>query len=63
MRWYIERAGERRGNVISHAEQVADVTALIEAEPLVTSALVPIGAGLRVVVKEPGSSPNRSRSA
>ena len=38
-------------NVISHAEQVEEVTALIEAEPAVTSALVPIGAGLRVVVK------------
>jgi predicted O-methyltransferase YrrM len=39
-------------NVISHAEQVAEVTALIEGEPSVTSALVPIGAGLRVVVKD-----------
>jgi predicted O-methyltransferase YrrM len=39
-------------NVISHAEQVAEVTALIEAEPSVTSALAPIGAGLRVVVKD-----------
>jgi len=39
-------------NVISHAEQVEQVTALIEAEPTVTSALVPIGAGLRVVVKD-----------
>jgi predicted O-methyltransferase YrrM len=39
-------------NVISHAEQVEEVTALIEAEPSVTSALVPIGAGLRVVVKD-----------
>jgi predicted O-methyltransferase YrrM len=38
-------------NVISHAEQVEEVTALIEAEPTVTTALVPIGAGLRVVVK------------
>ena len=39
-------------NVISHAEQVEEVTALIEAEPTVTTALVPIGAGLRVVVKD-----------
>ena len=38
-------------NVISHAEQVEEITALIEAEPAVTSALVPIGAGLRVAVK------------
>ena len=39
-------------NVISHAEQVEEVTALIEGEPTVTTELVPIGAGLRVVVKE-----------
>jgi predicted O-methyltransferase YrrM len=38
-------------NVISHAPQVEEVTALIEAEPSVTTALVPIGAGLRLVVK------------
>jgi predicted O-methyltransferase YrrM len=38
-------------NVISHAEQVAEVTALIEAEPAVTTALVPTGAGVRLVVK------------
>jgi hypothetical protein len=29
---------------------VAEVTALIEAEPAVTTVLVPIGAGLRLVV-------------
>jgi predicted O-methyltransferase YrrM len=39
-------------NVISHAEQVAEVTSLIEAEPSVASALVSIGAGLRVVVRD-----------
>lgn len=39
-------------NVISHADQVAEVTALIEGEPGVTSALVAIGAGLRVGVKD-----------
>ncbi len=38
-------------NVLSHAEQVEDVTALIEAEPGVTTTLVPIGAGVRLVVK------------
>jgi len=38
-------------NVLSHAEQVAEVTALIEAEPAVTTALVPIGAGVRLVVR------------
>ena len=37
-------------NVLSHAEQVEKVTALIEAEPGVTTALVPIGAGVRLVV-------------
>ncbi len=41
-------------NVLSHAEQVAEVTALIEAEPSVTTALVPIGAGVRLVVRENG---------
>ena len=38
-------------NVVSHAAEVADVTALIEAEPAVTSALVPVGAGIRLVVR------------
>jgi predicted O-methyltransferase YrrM len=38
-------------NVVSHAAEVAEVTALIEAEPAVTTALVPIGAGVRVVVR------------
>lgn len=38
-------------NVLSHADQVAEVTALIEAEAAVTSCLVPIGAGVRLVVK------------
>ena len=38
-------------NVLSHAEQVEEVTALIEAEPSVTTTLVPIGAGVRLVVR------------
>jgi predicted O-methyltransferase YrrM len=38
-------------NVLSHAAEVAEVTALIEAEPAVASVLVPIGAGLRMVVR------------
>jgi predicted O-methyltransferase YrrM len=42
-------------NVLSHAEQVAGITALIAAEPAVESALVPIGAGVRLVVR-----PNRA---
>jgi predicted O-methyltransferase YrrM len=40
-------------NVVSHAAEVAEVTALIEAEPAVTTVLVPIGAGLRLVVRGP----------
>jgi predicted O-methyltransferase YrrM len=38
-------------NVLSHAEQLTEVTALIEAEPTVSTALVPVGAGLRLAVK------------
>jgi predicted O-methyltransferase YrrM len=38
-------------NVVSHAAEVEDVTALIEAEPAVTTAFVPIGAGVRLVVR------------
>jgi predicted O-methyltransferase YrrM len=38
-------------NVVSHAAEVAEVTALIEAEPAVTTALVPVGAGVRLVVR------------
>jgi predicted O-methyltransferase YrrM len=38
-------------NVVSHAAEVAEVTALIEAEPAVTTVLVPVGAGLRLVVR------------
>jgi predicted O-methyltransferase YrrM len=38
-------------NVISHAGEVAAVTELIEAEPGVTTTSVPIGAGLRLVVR------------
>jgi predicted O-methyltransferase YrrM len=38
-------------NVLSHADEVAEVTRLIETEPSVESVLVPIGAGLRLVVR------------
>ena len=38
-------------NVLSHADEVGEVTALIEAEPSVLTSLVPIGAGLRLVVR------------
>jgi predicted O-methyltransferase YrrM len=40
-------------NVISHEHEVAEFTALVEADDRVTSALVPIGAGLRLIVREP----------
>ncbi len=39
-------------NVVSHADEVAEVTRLIENEPLVTSSLVSIGAGVRLVVRD-----------
>lgn len=39
-------------NVLSHEDEVAEVTRLIEDEPLVTSSLVSIGAGVRLVVRE-----------
>jgi predicted O-methyltransferase YrrM len=38
-------------NVLSHPAEVAAVGELIDAEPTVTSALVPIGAGVRLVVR------------
>ena len=38
-------------NVLSHAAEVAAFGALIDAEPSVSSALVPIGAGVRLVVR------------
>ena len=37
-------------NVLSHPDEVADITALVEAEPTVETVLVPIGAGLRLVL-------------
>jgi predicted O-methyltransferase YrrM len=38
-------------NVLSHAEEVVEVTERIEAEPAVETVLVPIGAGLRLVLR------------
>jgi predicted O-methyltransferase YrrM len=38
-------------NVISHADQVEEILALMAAEPAVTSTQVPIGAGLQLAVK------------
>jgi predicted O-methyltransferase YrrM len=39
-------------NVISHADEVEDVTRLIDGEPCVESVLVSVGAGLRLVVRD-----------
>jgi predicted O-methyltransferase YrrM len=41
-------------NVLSHADQVADFRALVAADPRVSEALVPTGAGALLVVREPG---------
>jgi predicted O-methyltransferase YrrM len=41
-------------NAISHAEQVADLQALVEADERVVASLVPIGAGALVVARAPG---------
>lgn len=41
-------------NVLSHPDEVAEVGALIDAEPSVLSTVVPVGAGLRLVVALPG---------
>jgi predicted O-methyltransferase YrrM len=40
-------------NVLSHEDQVVEFTQLVETDAHVTSALVPIGAGVRLVVREP----------
>jgi predicted O-methyltransferase YrrM len=44
-------------NVLSHADEVAAFTALIEAERAVTTALVPIGAGVRLAIRDYASPP------
>ena len=41
-------------NVISHAAEVADLRALVEADERVVASLVPIGAGALVVARAPG---------
>jgi predicted O-methyltransferase YrrM len=43
-------------NVISHADQVAEFRALVAADPRVTHALAPTGAGLLLVVRDPATS-------
>jgi predicted O-methyltransferase YrrM len=44
-------------NVISHADQVAEFRALVNADPRVTEALAPTGAGALLVVRDPGPTP------
>jgi predicted O-methyltransferase YrrM len=41
-------------NVISHADQLAEFRALVSADPRVTEALVPTGAGALLIVRDPG---------
>lgn len=43
-------------NVISHPDQVAGLRALVSADPTVTEALAPTGAGLLLVVRDPMST-------
>ena len=38
-------------NVLSHADEVASFLSLVSSEPAVTSAQVPIGAGVQLIVK------------
>ena len=42
-------------NVLSHADQVAEFRTLVTAEPEVTEALAPTGAGLLLIVRNPTS--------
>jgi len=39
-------------NVESHARELVDFTSLIEAEPALTQTVVPVGAGLRLAVRD-----------
>jgi predicted O-methyltransferase YrrM len=38
-------------NVLSHADELVEFTALVESEPSVSSCVVPCGAGLRIIVR------------
>jgi predicted O-methyltransferase YrrM len=40
-------------NVLSHEHQLVEFTALVESDDRVTSAVVPLGAGVRLIVREP----------
>ena len=39
-------------NVESHAHELVDFTSLIEAEPALTQTVIPVGAGLRLAVRD-----------
>jgi predicted O-methyltransferase YrrM len=43
-------------NVLSHADQVADFRAIVTADPRVSEALAPTGAGALLVVREPAAT-------
>lgn len=43
-------------NVLSHADQVADFRALVAADPRVSEAVAPTGAGALLVVREPAAT-------
>jgi predicted O-methyltransferase YrrM len=47
-------------NVLSHAEEVAAFRALVEGAPGITSALVPIGAGVLLIARGAGEDSPRS---
>jgi predicted O-methyltransferase YrrM len=43
-------------NVVSHADQVAEFSALVQRTSGITSALVPVGAGVLLITRGPGGS-------
>jgi predicted O-methyltransferase YrrM len=42
-------------NVLSHAHELHEFTSRIEAEPTLTQTVVPVGAGLRLAVRDRGA--------
>jgi predicted O-methyltransferase YrrM len=40
-------------NVLSHEHQLVEFTLLVEDDPRVLTTVVPVGAGLRLAVREP----------
>ncbi len=45
-------------NILSHEHELHEFTSLIEAEPRLTQTVVPVGAGLRLAVRDRGGSAN-----